>query len=80
MLHWSDDEWNTPRDTGSTPTALGVEYVDIHVDPGQKAPLRFTFLWPEDQQWQGTDYAVEVEHPAPIPAESSVAEPSSGGA
>ncbi|MGA2905466.1 MAG: glycoside hydrolase family 15 protein [Candidatus Korobacteraceae bacterium] len=64
VLHWSDDEWRTPRDTSSTPTSLGIEYVDLQIDPGQKAPLRFTFHWPVDNQWQGKDYAVEVEQRA----------------
>ncbi len=62
-LHWSDDEWNTPRDTSSTPTALGVEYVDIRIDNAQKAPLRFTFRWPLDNQWQAQDFAVAIEQP-----------------
>jgi glucoamylase len=64
VLHWSDDEWQTPRDTSSTPTALGIEYVDIQVDAAQKAPIRFTFKWPVSNEWQGVDYAVEVERPA----------------
>jgi len=64
ILHWSDDEWRTPRDTDSTPTSLGIEYVDIQIEAAQKAPIRFTFKWPITNQWQGTDYSVEVEHPA----------------
>ena len=76
LLHWSDDEWNTPRDTESTPTSLGIEYVDIQIEAGQKAPIRFTFKWPVDNQWQGADYAVEVEQPAKIapnkPLEKSI--------
>ena len=63
LLHWSDDEWNTARDTSSTPTAVKLEYVDLEIDAAQKAPLRFTFYWPLDNQWQGTDYAIEVEQP-----------------
>ena len=63
LLHWSDDEWNTPRDTSSIPTAVKLEYVDLEIDAAQKAPLRFTFYWPLDNQWQGTDYAIEVEQP-----------------
>jgi len=63
VLHWSDDEWRTPRDTRSTATALGLEYVDIQVDQAQRTPLRFTFNWPLDHQWQGEDFAVEVERP-----------------
>jgi glucoamylase len=63
QLHWSDDEWRSSHDTGSTPTSLGLEYVDIPVDAAQKAPLRFTFRWPVQNQWQGKDYAVEIEQP-----------------
>jgi len=71
VLHWSDDEWNSAKDTPSTMTALGIEYVDIQVDSSQKAPLRFTFNWPVDNQWQGTDFMVQIDHPAqaePAPA------------
>jgi len=64
VLHWSDDEWNTVHDTPSTATALELEYVDIQVDTMQKAPVRFTFHWAMDNRWEGTDYAVAIEHPA----------------
>ena len=64
VLHWSDDEWNTAKDKASTMTALGIEYVDIQVEASQKAPLRFTFNWPVDNQWQGSDFTVQVEHKA----------------
>ena len=63
VLHWSDDEWTTPRDTNSTPTALGIEYVDIQIDAAQQGWLRFTFHWPVENRWQGVDYAVEIEQP-----------------
>jgi glucoamylase len=63
MLHWSDDEWNTTRDTNSIPTAVKLEYVDLEIDVAQKAPLRFTFYWPLDNQWQCTDYEIEIEQP-----------------
>lgn len=60
VLHWSDDEWVTQRDTASTPTSIGLEYVDIPVAPSQRAPIRFTFYWPQQSQWQGTDYQVAI--------------------
>ena len=60
VLHWSNDEWKTVRDTSSVPTAVGVEYTDIQVADSQTAPLRFTFYWPQDTQWQGTNYQVDV--------------------
>ncbi len=64
ILHWSDDEWTTPRDIISTPTALGIEYADIEISSPQSTPVRFTFHWPLDNQWQGTDYTVEIQQPA----------------
>ena len=64
VLHWSDDEWNTSHDVSSTATTLGLEYVDFEIDQLQKAPFRFTFFWPLDNQWQGSDHAIEIEQPA----------------
>ena len=43
-LHWSDDEWRTVKDTPSSSTTLGVEFVDIPILAAQRAPIRFTFL------------------------------------
>lgn len=60
LLHWSDDEWMTPRDTTSTPTSIGIEYADVKVAPSQRAPIRFTFYWQEQSQWQGTDFRVDI--------------------
>lgn len=59
-LHWSADQWQTAHDTSSTPTSIGVEYADIEVAVTQNSSLRFTFFWPQDNQWQGVDYQVEV--------------------
>jgi glucoamylase len=60
-LHWSDDEWKSVNNTASTPTALGLEYVDLTIAKSQTAPLRFTFFWQLENRWQGEDYAVEVQ-------------------
>src|SRR5262249_51971336 len=59
-LHWSADEWHTNRDTSSTPTSIGIEYVDLQVPVTQNSPLQFTFFWPQDNQWQEQNYVVEV--------------------
>ncbi len=65
MLHWSNDEWKTVKDTASTPTAVGVEYADIEVAPSQTMPLKFTFFWRQQAEWQGTNYQVNVQPAAP---------------
>jgi glucoamylase len=65
VLHWSADEWKTVQDTSSTPTSLGIEYVDIRPKDSQTMPIRFTFYWPQDAAWQGMDYQVDVSAAAP---------------
>ena len=59
-LHWTADEWRTKADVDATRVPLGFSYVDLAVAPGQRAPVRFTFLWTDAGQWEGKDYAVEV--------------------
>jgi glucoamylase len=45
-------------DTRSSPTALGIEFVDLPISPDQRAPIRFTFLWTQTNRWEGRDYEV----------------------
>ncbi len=59
-LHWSDDEWATVKDTVSSMTVLGVEFVDISVATQQQGSIRFTFFWIATDSWEGRDYAVTV--------------------
>ncbi len=59
-LHWSRDDWHTVEDTPSSPTALGIEYVDLRILPAQRAPIRFTFFWTASGRWEGHDYEVVV--------------------
>lgn len=59
-LHWSDDEWQTVKDTPSSTTSLGVEFVDISIPATQQAPIRFTFYWTRTDSWEGRDYSVSV--------------------
>jgi glucoamylase len=60
-LRWSANEWALANDAQSLATALGVSYVDIPVPPEQRAPIRFTFFYPDEQRWEGRDYAVRVQ-------------------
>ena len=59
-LHWSTDEWAATHDTASEATSIGIYFADIEVVPGQRAPVRFTFYWVNEDHWEGTDYAVAV--------------------
>jgi glucoamylase len=62
LIHWSTDGWKTTHDTSSKDTKLGVHFVDL---PTEKLVVGrsvvFTFLWTNDNSWEGVDYEVVVE-------------------
>jgi len=58
---WTDDEWKTVKDSESFPSGIGIGFVDIPVGEGQKAPIRFTFFWPDTLTWEGRDYEVKID-------------------
>ncbi|MGE5189842.1 MAG: glycoside hydrolase family 15 protein [Gemmatimonadota bacterium] len=60
LLHWTRDDWGTTEDTRSTPTALGIEYVDIAVPGEGRGQIRFTFFWTGAQRWEGRDFEVAI--------------------
>jgi glucoamylase len=67
-LHWSTDDWVTAKDTQSTPTSLGVEYVDL--DGFATGDLvKFTFLWLGATEWEGRNCEVSVVAQEPRPRE-----------
>jgi glucoamylase len=59
-LQWTRDEWQTAQTTLSTPTALGIGYVDIPIPESQQAPIRFTFYWSVAGKWENRDYEVAI--------------------
>jgi len=59
-LHWSNDEWRTVKDTSSSSTRLGVEFVDIPIVEAQQAPVRFTFFWTTSNHWEERDFMVSI--------------------
>ncbi len=60
VLRWTNDEWQEIHDSPSTPTKLDIEFVDIDVPKEQRAPLRFSFYWPQEDRWEGRDFQVAV--------------------
>jgi glucoamylase len=60
LLHWTTDEWQHFTDTQSTATALGIDFVDLPL-PGSETTIRFTFLWVDENRWEGKDYAIALD-------------------
>jgi glucoamylase len=58
VLHASSDDWSTLSDVPSTPTPLGLHFVDLAPLTAAGATWRFTFRWVLDDRWEGRDFAV----------------------
>jgi glucoamylase len=62
VVHWSVDGWKTAQDTEARNTGLGTYIVDL---PTASLPVGaeavFTFYWPNENRWEGTNYSVVVE-------------------
>jgi glucoamylase len=60
MLHWTVDNWRTVNDTRSVSTAIGLDFADIQNGLPGAGTILFTFLWVDENRWEGIDYKVEV--------------------
>ena len=60
LLHWTRDDWGTTEDSRSTPTPLGIEYLDIALLPEPGGRIRFTFFWTDAGRWEGKDFEMSV--------------------
>ncbi len=59
LLHWTNDDWQHSTDIPSRTTAMEIDYADIAV-PNSTISLQFTFLWVDEDRWEGKDYNVQV--------------------
>jgi glucoamylase len=61
-VHWSVDGWQTSHDADTRDTGLGIFTLDLPTAalPGGTQVV-FTFFWPQENRWEGTDYAVTIE-------------------
>jgi glucoamylase len=60
-VHWTLDNWQTSQDTKTRDTTLGIHILDL---PTASLPVgsqvTFTFFWPLENRWEGTNYSVVV--------------------
>lgn len=61
-VHWSIDGWKTAHDIDTRDTGMGIYTLNL---PTASLPVGgqvvFTFFWPDQNRWEGTDYQVIVE-------------------
>jgi glucoamylase len=59
LVRWTTDDWQHSADTPSRTTAMGIDYADIAA-PNRSISLTFTFLWVDEDRWEGKEYNVLV--------------------
>ena len=62
-LHVTDNDWSTVSDRDSSPTTLGLHFLDLPALGRAGRTWRFTFFWPEADRWEGRDFAVVAQEP-----------------
>jgi glucoamylase len=62
-VRWSVDGWKSVHDADAGDTGLGIYTLDLPTASlAVGAQAVFTFFWPEENRWEGADYAVTVEN------------------
>jgi glucoamylase len=62
LVRWTLDDWQSCEDTKTRDTGLGIHTLDLptaSLPPGSQ--VAFTFFWPQENRWEGTNYGVAVE-------------------
>jgi glucoamylase len=61
-VHWSSNKWLNVHDIETRDTKVGIHVADLPTrDLPDKTEIVFTFFWPEDQRWEGSNFTVGVE-------------------
>lgn len=61
QLRWTIDDDQTVHETASTPSGLGIGFVDIPIPQDQTAPVRFAFCTPVPFGATGEEHEVRIE-------------------
>ncbi|MBT8193975.1 MAG: glucan 1,4-alpha-glucosidase [Acidimicrobiia bacterium] len=59
-IRWSGDEWATVHEAGGIGTAVQIWYHDIAPGNVPGNDVRFTFRWEDTDEWDTTDYRVDI--------------------
>ncbi|WP_246738028.1 MULTISPECIES: glucan 1,4-alpha-glucosidase [Rhizobium] len=60
LVHWSKDGWVTTADAETHDTGFGTQICDLRTDGITNGYIDFTLFWTELEEWEGTNYRVEI--------------------
>jgi glucoamylase len=65
-LHVSRDGWHTVEDRESQGNEIGLHHVDLEPLVTVGGTWTFTFFWPLETRWEGTDFQIEARATDPV--------------
>ena len=60
IVHWSTDAWAHVTDSHTRDTGFGTHVCDLPTKMLVPGLVAFTIFWPTRQQWEGTDFYIDV--------------------
>ncbi|MGI8635618.1 MAG: glycoside hydrolase family 15 protein, partial [Segetibacter sp.] len=61
MIQWSDDDWQTTKETWTKDTGLGVFAAGIEIESKNSNQIIFTFFWSEANHWENKNFTIKIE-------------------
>jgi glucoamylase len=62
VVHWSADNWRSVTDIETRNTGLGLHIADLSTQTLlPETQIVFTFYWPVDGRWEGTDFTLQLK-------------------
>ena len=67
MVRWSPNNWASVKDSNAVATGLGTFICDLPTENLVNGSfVVFTFHWPQQDKWAGTNYCVDVRDERPM--------------
>jgi len=60
VVRWTDNNWETFKDTDTKDTGLGIYVADIASVNKKRKRIRFTFFWKKEKRWENKDFEVKI--------------------
>ncbi|MET0243554.1 MAG: glycoside hydrolase family 15 protein [Flavitalea sp.] len=60
IVKWSDDNWETSKETATIDSELGLHIADLPIVTESCSSIQFTFCWKETNKWEEKNFTVNV--------------------
>jgi glucoamylase len=74
IIHWTDDNWESIKETETRNTGVGLFTGDVPVEDKSVLQIEFTFFWKENENWENRNFVVKVEREVGVLVTSNVEE------